>query len=134
MKGNQEDNSSNECIAEKGIYQTCLYVQTCDFAVNKDKNCDVIASRVVALVIPIVILLLTTAIFALYCFKKKADRAYERSNEINDRLPQIGVQDSTRSNGKGRSICPRFTKSGKDGSLKKSVYNVTPGKHQNQYS
>ena len=94
IKGNKKDNSSNECRAEKGIQQTCQYVQTCDFAVHKGENCDVIASRVVALVIPIVILLLTTAIFSIYCFKKKADRAEERSKEINDRLPQIGVQDS----------------------------------------
>ena len=62
-------------------------MQTCNFAVNKEKNCDVIASRVVALVIPIVILLLTAAIFSIYCFKKKADKAKEANREIQDRLP-----------------------------------------------
>ena len=64
-------------------------MQTCDFAVHKGKNCDVIASRVVALVIPIVIMLLTTAIFSIYCFKKKADKAEKANEQINDRMPQI---------------------------------------------
>ena len=62
-------------------------MQPCNFAVNKGKNCDVIASRVVALVVPIVILLLIAAIFPIYCFKKKADKAEEANQEIQDRLP-----------------------------------------------
>ena len=136
-KGNKKDANSEVCrneIATSGN-EFCQYWQTCDFKAVKGKNCDVIASRVVALVIPIVILLLTTAIFAIYCFKKKADKAEEANKEINDRLPQIGVQDSTRSNGKGKSIIPSLSKSNKDGSLKKSEYNeiainATPGKRQ----
>ena len=92
-----------------------------------------IASRVVALVIPIVILLLTTAIFAIYCFKKKADKAEEKNKEINDRLPVIGAQESTRSNDRGPSILQSISgKSGNNDSLKKGVYsditvNATPG-------
>ena len=116
-------------------------MQTCDFAVNKGKKCDVVASRVVALVIPIVILLLTTAIFSIYCFKKKADKAEQATRETNDRMPQGGSMDLTRSKGKRRSIIPSFIKSGKDNSLKISVYNgnetlwgASPGKRQNHYS
>ena len=48
-----------------------------------------------ALVIPIVILLLTTAIFAIYCFKKRADRAEEISRQLVYRRPDCGAQDST---------------------------------------
>ena len=136
MKGSK-DNTSDACLAEMkdSGAESCQYWQTCDFTAVKGKDCEVIASRVVALVIPIVILLLTTAIFAIYCFKKKADKAEEANKEINDRLPQIGVQDSTRSNGKGKSIIPSLSKSGKNDSLKKSEYNeiainATPGKRQ----
>ena len=136
MKGSK-DNTSDACLAEMkdSGAESCQYWQTCDFTAVKGKDCKVIASRVVALVIPIVILLLTTAIFAIYCFKKKADKAEEANKEINDRLPQIGVQDSTRPNGKGKSIIPSLSKSGKNDSLKKSEYNeiainATPGKRQ----
>ena len=85
--------------------------------------------KIVAIVIPIVILMLTTVIVAIYCFKKKADKAEKANQEINDRLPVIGAPGSTRSNGKGRSIIPSLSK---DYSLKKSEYNEiaigpTPG-------
>ena len=102
-------------------------MQTCEFSATKGKKCDVIASRVVALVIPIVILLLTTAIFAIYCFKKKADKAEKAQEELDDRLRVEGQEDSTSSNGKRTSFLARFSKSDKDGSLKKSVYNSGPG-------
>ena len=102
-------------------------MQTCEFSATKGTKCEVIASRVVALVIPIVILLLTTAIFAIYCFKKKADKAEEANKEINDRLPGFGPQDSSRSNGRGPSIIQSISKSGDDGSMRTSVYNATPG-------
>ena len=88
--------------------------------------------KIVAIVIPIVILLLTIVIFAIYCFKKKADKAEKANQEINDRLPVIGAQDSTRSNGKRRSIIPSLSKAYKDYSLKNNEYNEitigpTPG-------
>ena len=85
-------------------------MQTCNFEVNKGKNCAVIASRVVALVIPIVILLLTTAIFSIYCFKKKAERAERSKEEICNRLPQLGTI------------------------LESTPYGIGPGKRQNYYS
>ena len=75
------------------------------------------------------ILLLGTAIFAIYCFKKKADKAEEANKEINDRLPVMNQQDSTRSNDKRASILESLSKPDKNGSLKKSTYNsgLTPG-------
>ena len=136
MKGSK-DNTSDACLAEMkdSEGESCQYWQTCDFTAVKGKNCEVIASRVVALVIPIVILLLTTAIFAIYCFKKKADKAEEANEEIFRRtnVPQIGVQDSTRSNDTAPSILQSISgKSGKNDSLKNGVYsditvNATPG-------
>jgi len=88
--------------------------------------------KIVAIVIPIVILMLTTVIVAIYCFKKKADKAEKANQEIIDRLPGFGVQDSTRFNGKGRSIIPSLSKAYKDYSLKNNEYNEitigpTPG-------
>ena len=137
LQSNPKDNSSPQCVNEKNESgrSNCEYWQKCDFKAVKGKDCEVIASNVAALVIPVAILLLGTAIFAIHCFKKKADKAEEANKEINDRLPQIGVQDSTRSNGKAKSIIPSLSKSGKDGSLKKSEYNeiainATPGKRQ----
>ena len=73
--------------------------------------------KIVAIVIPIVILLLTgIVIFAIYCFKKKADKAEQANKQINDRLPVIGVQGSTRtngnySNGNRKSIIPSSVES-----------------------
>ena len=132
LQGNPLDTNSVACIQEKeslaeGNSEDCQYWQTCDFKAVKGKDCEVIASRVVALVIPIVILLLTTAIFAIYCFKKKADKAHEATEEMKRRLPTFGPQDSSRSNGKRQSTIPTISKSGEDGSIRTSVYNATPG-------
>ena len=128
LQGNPDDTDSNECIQEKGNLPDCQYWQTCDFKAVKGKDCEVIASRVVALVIPIVILLLTTAIFAIYCFKKKGDEAKKKTDEINDRLPGFGPQDSSRSNGRGEPTISSISKSGENGSIRTSVYNgTTPG-------
>ena len=60
-----------------------------------------------ALVIPIVILLLTTAIFAIYCFKKRADRAEETQRKIDDLLPdfnQASPQSDSVKNAQDNSI------------------------------
>ena len=59
--------------------------------------------KIVAIVIPIVILLLTAVIVAIYCFKKKADKAEQANKEINDRLPVIWAQNSTCSNDNRKS-------------------------------
>ena len=126
LQGNPLDTESEFCVQEKGDVANCQYWQTCDFKAVKGKDCEVIASRVVALVIPIVILLLTTAIFAIYCFKKKADKAQEATEEIAKRRPIFGPQDSSRSNGKGQSSIQTISKS-EDGSMRTSVYNATPG-------
>ena len=147
MKGNKADNSSDECKAERlqaGIKDgNCTYWQTCEFSAVKNKQCDVIASRVVALVIPIVVLLLTTAIFAIYCFKKKADKAHEQNLEINKRLPDFGPQNSTRPNQgtKEKSILQKVRQSFSKNSPNKATYKgndtinetphgVTPGEFQ----
>ena len=129
-----KDNSSPQCVNEKNESgrSNCEYWQKCDFKAVKGKDCEVIASNVAALVIPVAILLLGTAIFAIHCFKKKADKAEEANKEINRRLPVFGGQDSTRSNDKGPSILSSITKPGKNDSLKKGVYNgitedATPG-------
>ena len=131
LQKNPLDKSSTQCVNEKNESQgeNCEYWQTCDFKAVKGKDCEVIASYVAALVIPIVILLLGTAIFAIYCFKKKADKAEEANKEINDRLPVMNQQDSTRSNDKRASILESLSKPDKNGSLKKSTYNsgLTPG-------
>ena len=71
-----------------------------------------------ALVIPVVILLLTTAIFAIYCFKKRADRAEETNRQLVDRLPdfnQVPPQSNSTNNAPGNSI----------GSIYRS--DITPG-------
>ena len=55
--------------------------------------------NVVALVIPIGIVLLASAIVAICCFKKKADIAKRENAKIIERLPDFGEnQASTRSN------------------------------------
>lgn len=133
VQGNPMDNSSVACMKERNEFSprkaNCEYFQACKFTAVKGKDCELIASNIAALVIPVVILLLGTAIFAIYCFKKKADKAEKADKELKERLPVIGLQDSTRSNDKRPSILPRFSKSDKNDSLNKSVYNgpITPG-------
>ena len=48
--------------------------------------------KIVAIVIPIVILLVTAVIVAIYCVKKKADKTEKANQEINERLPVIRAQ------------------------------------------
>ena len=127
LQRNPVDNSSALCQKEKdqSKQSTCQYWQTCDFTAVKGRTCDVIASRVVALVIPIVILLLTTAIFAIYCFRKKAQRAEAENQFINDVLPvfpeePVFQEPNPSSSNNRRSILPTLNK---DNSLKKGVYN-----------
>ena len=110
-------------MAEKPDDQTpCQYWQTCNFSAIKSKTCEVVASRVVALVIPIVILLLTTAIFAIYCFKKRADRAEETNKELVDRLPDFNA--STRSGSGGN---PHDTANVTSIYNKMPSHEITPG-------
>ena len=125
--GNKKDENSQACQNEKANsgLDVCQYWQTCEFTAVKSKDCDVIASRVVALVIPIVILLLTTAIFAIYCFRKKARRAEAENQFINDVLPvfpeePVFQEPNPSSSNNRRSILPTLNK---DNSLKKGVYN-----------
>ena len=107
LQGNPKDkNESFDCQNEiEDICRddncrnvTCRYWQTCEFKAEKGHKCEIIASKVVALVIPIVILLLTTAVFAIYCFKKKADDADEQNQAINDLLPVISNGELIRPN------------------------------------
>ena len=133
LQANPLDKNSTFCIAdmEATNQTTCEYWQACEFTTNKGQTCNVIASSVVALVIPIVILLLTTAIFAIYCFKKKADKAEEQNEEINKRLPDFGAQSSTRPNQerKEKSILQRVRQSFSKKSLNKATYKTNDTIH-----
>ena len=126
LQANPKDNDSKYCQDEKTKWNriNCEYWQTCEFKVEKGRDCEVMASKVVALVIPVVILLLTTAIFAIYCFKKKADKAEEQNEEINKRLPDFGAQSSTRPNQerKEKSILQRVRQSFSKKNLNKATY------------
>ena len=85
-----------------------------------------------ALVIPIVILLLTTAIFAIYCFKKRADRAEETNRQLVDRLPDFGANDSTRSTHNGNLGGGNSNGAGLN--LNGSLHYATPGSTQTLFS
>ena len=101
LQSNPKDqNESPSCkneTADSG-YDICQYWQTCEFNARTGQECEIVASKVVALVIPIVILLLTTAVFAIYCFKKKADNAEKQNQAINYHLPVISNGESIRPN------------------------------------
>ena len=129
-QGNPLDKDSDACIHED--YLDCKYWQTCDFKAVKVKDCEVTASRVIALVVPIVIFLLIIAIIAIYYFKKKVDKAQKGIEEINNRRPVLGPQDLSRYNSIRRCIIQNVSKFGEDSCLKTSSYNeittdVTPG-------
>ena len=101
LQANPKDNSSDYCKGEKMGFDrpNCEYWQTCEFKAIKGQDCDVIKENVVALVIPIGIVLLASAIVAICCFKKKADIAERENAKIIERLPDFGEnQASTRSN------------------------------------
>ena len=74
-----DQTNSDECKKEiestRNGTEKCEYWQSCNFHAVKDRHCRGFpASELAAIIIPVAILLLGTAIFAIYCFKRKAQQ------------------------------------------------------------